>query len=94
MPTLASTSSCVSIPFPMREPVLNKLTADPHYRLILGQRESTISFDDLLNNNLTEREAVNDGTTSSHPYICAEIVATGHLPRWCRRSIAPTLWQQ
>ena len=39
----------------MREPVLNKIgefTADPHYRFILGQRESTISFDEILNSGL------------------------------------------
>jgi hypothetical protein len=35
----------------LREPVLNKVTeftADPHFRYILGQRQSTFSFDDVL----------------------------------------------
>jgi hypothetical protein len=40
----------------MREPVLNKLgefTSDPHFRFILGQRESTIFFDEILYSGLT-----------------------------------------
>jgi hypothetical protein len=39
----------------MTEPVLNKLTdltADPHFRYVIGQRHSTVSFDDALANGL------------------------------------------
>ena len=35
----------------MREPVLNKLTdftADPHFRYLIGQRRSTVGFDDAM----------------------------------------------
>jgi type IV secretory pathway VirB4 component len=53
----------------MREPVLNKLTeltADPHYRFILGQRESTISFDEILNRNLIVLVNLNKGALGMH----------------------------
>lgn len=53
----------------MREPVLNKLTeltADPHYRYILGQRESTISFDEILNRNFVTLVNLNKGALSRH----------------------------
>jgi len=53
----------------MREPVLNKLTeltADPHYRFILGQRESTISFDEILNSNLIVLVNLNKGALGMH----------------------------
>jgi len=53
----------------MREPVLNKLTeltADPHYRFILGQRESTISFDEILNRNLVVLVNLNKGALGMH----------------------------
>lgn len=39
----------------MTEPVLNKLTdltADPHFRYVIGQRRSTVSLDDALANGL------------------------------------------
>jgi len=53
----------------MREPVLNKLTeltADPHYRFILGQRESTISFDEILNSNMVVIVNLNKGALGMH----------------------------
>ena len=53
----------------MREPVLNKLTeltADPHYRFILGQRESTISFDEILNSNMIVLVNLNKGALGMH----------------------------
>jgi len=53
----------------MREPVLNKLTeltADPHYRFILGQRESTISFDEILNSNMVVLVNLNKGALGMH----------------------------
>jgi hypothetical protein len=49
----------------MREPVLNKLgefTSDPHFRFILGQRESTIFFDEIVNSGLTVFVNISKGT--------------------------------
>jgi len=53
----------------MREPVLNKLselTADPHFRHILGQRESTFSFDDALATGKIILVNVNKGRLGVH----------------------------
>lgn len=53
----------------MREPVLNKiseLTADPHFRYILGQRQSTFSFDDALENGKIVLVNINKGTLGIH----------------------------
>jgi hypothetical protein len=61
----------------MREPVLNKLTeltADPHYRFILGQRESTISFDEILNNNFIVLVNLNKGALGIHAPILGALV--------------------
>lgn len=49
----------------MREPVLNKLsefTADPHFRFILGQRQSTISFDSILHDGMILLININKGS--------------------------------
>lgn len=61
----------------MREPVLNKLTevtADPHYRFILGQRESTISFDQILNRNSVVLVNLNKGALGRHAATLGALV--------------------
>lgn len=61
----------------MREPVLNKLTevtADPHFRFILGQRESTISFDEILNQNLIVLVNLNKGALGRHALTLGALV--------------------
>jgi len=53
----------------MREPVLNKLTeltADPHYRFILGQSKSTISFDEILDSGFVVLVNLNKGALGMH----------------------------
>jgi len=53
----------------MREPVLNKLTeltADPHFRFVLGQCKSTISFDEVLNAGHIVLVNINKGALGIH----------------------------
>lgn len=53
----------------MREPVLNKLsefTADPHFRYILGQRQSTFSFDEVLSQGNIVLVNLNKGRLGIH----------------------------
>jgi DNA helicase HerA-like ATPase len=61
----------------MREPVLNKLselTADPHFRYILGQRESTISFDDALRHGKIVLVNLNKGALGVHALTFGSLV--------------------
>lgn len=53
----------------MREPALNKLsefTADPHFRYILGQARSTISFDEVLERGMILLVNLNKGQLGIH----------------------------
>jgi hypothetical protein len=53
----------------MREPVLNKMsefTADPHFRYILGQSHSTISFDQILSDGMIVLVNLNKGQLAIH----------------------------
>lgn len=53
----------------MREPVLNKLsefTADPHFRSILGQSRSTLSFDKVLDEGMIVFINLNKGSLGPH----------------------------
>jgi hypothetical protein len=53
----------------MREPALNKLsefTSDPHFRYILGQRESTVSFDEVLAEGKVVLVNLNKGALGIH----------------------------
>lgn len=61
----------------MREPVLNKLsemTADPHFRFILGQRESTISFDNILSAGHIVLVNINKGALGAHATTLGALV--------------------
>jgi hypothetical protein len=61
----------------MREPVLNKLSefiGDPHFRHILGQRESTFSFDDVLAEGKISLVSVPKGTLGVHATTFASLV--------------------
>ncbi len=61
----------------MREPVLNKLTeltADPHYRYIFGQRESTISFDEILNSGFVVLVNLDKGALGMHAATLGALV--------------------
>jgi len=61
----------------MREPVLNKLsefTADPHFRYILGQRESTFSFDDALEDGKIILVNINKGALGIHALTFGSLV--------------------
>jgi len=61
----------------MREPVLNKLTeltADPHYRFIFGQRESTISFDEIVNSGFIVLVNLNKGALGIHAPTLGSLV--------------------
>lgn len=53
----------------LREPVLNKvteLTADPHFRYVVGQRKSTFSFDDVLADGKIVLVNLNKGRLGLH----------------------------
>lgn len=72
----------------MREPVLNKLTeltADPHFRFIFGQRESTISFDEVLNSGSIVLVNLNKGTLGIHAATCGALVYAKFKPAIFRR---------
>jgi hypothetical protein len=61
----------------MREPVLNKLTeltADPHFRFLLGQRDSTISFDNALNFGAIVLVNINKGALGTHALTFGALV--------------------
>jgi hypothetical protein len=61
----------------MREPVLNKLSefvGDPHFRHILGQRESTISIDDALDTGKTILVNVSKGSLGVHAATFGSLV--------------------
>jgi len=61
----------------MREPVLNKLSefiGDPHFRHILGQRESTFSFDDVLATGKIVLVSVPKGALGVHATTFASLV--------------------
>jgi len=61
----------------MREPVLNRLgefTSDPHFRFIFGQRESTISFDEILNSGLSVLVNVNKGALGMYAPLLGALV--------------------
>jgi hypothetical protein len=73
----------------MREPVLNKLTeltSDPQYRLTLGQRESTISFDEILNSNFVVLVNLNKGALGRHAMTFGSLIYGKFLPAIYRRS--------
>jgi hypothetical protein len=72
----------------MREPVLNKLTeltADPHFRYIFGQRQSTISFDEVLNSNFIVLVNLNKGALGMHSGTCGALVYSKFKPAIFRR---------
>lgn len=61
----------------MREPVLNKLAefvGDPHFRHILGQRQSTFSFDDALATGKIILVNVHKGRLGVHATTFASLV--------------------
>jgi hypothetical protein len=61
----------------LREPVLNKLTeltADPHFRFILGQRNSTISFDEILDSGFVVLVNLNKGALGMHAVTLGALV--------------------
>jgi hypothetical protein len=61
----------------VREPVLNKLSefvGDPHFRHILGQRESTFSFDDALATGKIILVNANKGRLGIHATTFASLV--------------------
>jgi energy-coupling factor transporter ATP-binding protein EcfA2 len=61
----------------MREPVINKLTeltADPHFRFILGQRNSTISFDRIMQDGLIALVNLNKGTLGPHALTLGSLI--------------------
>jgi energy-coupling factor transporter ATP-binding protein EcfA2 len=67
----------------MREPVLNKLSefvGDPHFRHILGQRESTFSFDDALETGKIILVNANKGRLGVHATTFASL-ALGKLTK-------------
>lgn len=72
----------------LREPVLNKITefiADPHFRYILGQRESTISFDDVLANGQIVLVNLNKGLLGMHAITFGGLVLGMFTPAIFRR---------
>jgi DNA helicase HerA-like ATPase len=72
----------------VREPVLNKLTeltSDPQYRLTLGQRESTISFDEILNSNFIVLVNLNKGALGRHATTFGSLIYGKFLPTIYRR---------
>jgi hypothetical protein len=61
----------------LREPVLNKLTeltADPHFRFILGQRKSTISFEEILDSGFVVLVNLNKGALGMHAMTLGALV--------------------
>jgi hypothetical protein len=61
----------------MREPVLNKLSefcGDPHFRYILGQRQSTVSFDDVLAEGKIVLVNLNKGLLGIHAITFGSLV--------------------
>ena len=67
----------------MREPVLNKLSefvGDPHFRHILGQRESTFSFDEALESGKIILVNANKGSLGIHATTFASL-ALGKLTK-------------
>lgn len=67
----------------MREPVLNKLSefvGDPHFRHIVGQRESTFSFDDALETGKIILVNANKGSLGIHATTFASL-ALGKLTK-------------
>ena len=61
----------------VREPVLNKLSefvSDPHFRHILGQRESTFSFDDALDTGKIILVSANKGRLGVHATTFGSLV--------------------
>jgi hypothetical protein len=61
----------------MREPVLNKLsefTGDPHFRYSLGQRKSTVSFDDVLSEGKIVLVNLNKGLLGIHAITYGSLV--------------------
>jgi len=72
----------------MREPVLNKLselTGDPQHRLLLGQCESTISFDEILNCNFIVLVNCNKGALGRHAATIASLIYGYFLPAVYKR---------
>ena len=61
----------------MREAVLNKLTelsSDPHFRFILGQRKSTISFDQILDSDSIVLVNINKGSLGIHSLTLGALI--------------------
>lgn len=61
----------------MREPVLNKLsefTGDPHFRYILGQRDSTFSFDQVLAEGKVVLVNLNKGQLGVHAITFGSLI--------------------
>lgn len=78
----------------MREPVLNKLSeliGDPHFRHILGQRTSTVSFDDVLERGKILLVSVPKGTLGVHASTFASLVV-GKLKAAIFRRERRLLW--
>jgi hypothetical protein len=78
----------------MREPVLNKLSefiGDPHFRHILGQRQSTFSFDEVLATGKIILVNVPKGTLGVHATTFASLVV-GKLKAAIFRRHRRQLW--
>jgi hypothetical protein len=72
----------------LREPVLNKLTeltGDPHFRFILGQRKSTISFDEILDSGYVGLVDLKKGALGMHATTLGALVYAKLKPAIFRR---------
>jgi len=67
----------------MRDPILNKLSefiSDPHFKYILGQTESTFSFDDVLNKNQIVLVDLSKGKLGRHSSTLGTLILSHVRP--------------